>query len=175
MSAHTAINSKPTQISFQWQIHDQNQFNIHFSDRFRTVVNVWGDCIGAGLLDHIFRHRFSKFKRQENLPTDTPSEGDSASTTLTIEKKEGVDDVSTGDGVYVKTADGYVNKVFENDGVTRLWKEKCFELNYGYRITDIRTTCSGTHYDILQRETFFSEEKKGKWRNSQYENKHKKS
>ena len=29
-------------------------------DRFRTAVNVWGDSIGAGILDHIFRNRFKE-------------------------------------------------------------------------------------------------------------------
>ncbi|BFZ00050.1 hypothetical protein BsWGS_03089 [Bradybaena similaris] len=26
-----------------------------FLDRFRTAVNVWGDCVGAGILNHLFR------------------------------------------------------------------------------------------------------------------------
>ncbi|KAH9493153.1 Excitatory amino acid transporter 3 [Bulinus truncatus] len=29
-------------------------------DRFRTVINVWGDCIGAGILDHLFRRTFAQ-------------------------------------------------------------------------------------------------------------------
>nr|KAG5701568.1 hypothetical protein BaRGS_024818 [Batillaria attramentaria] len=30
-----------------------------FLDRFRTAVNVWGDSIGAGTLNHIFRNMFA--------------------------------------------------------------------------------------------------------------------
>ncbi|RUS84489.1 hypothetical protein EGW08_007728 [Elysia chlorotica] len=29
-----------------------------FLDRFRTAINVWGDSVGAGILNHLFRHTF---------------------------------------------------------------------------------------------------------------------
>lgn len=35
-----------------------------FLDRFRTAVNVWGDAIGAGLLDHLFRNVFRRLDKE---------------------------------------------------------------------------------------------------------------
>ena len=39
-------------------------------DRFRTAVNVWGDSIGAGILDHIFRNFFKEPAGEATAVTD---------------------------------------------------------------------------------------------------------
>ncbi|KAI8787280.1 excitatory amino acid transporter 3-like [Biomphalaria glabrata] len=40
-------------------------------DRFRTVINVWGDCVGAGILDHLFRKTFAKLDKANEGGRDT--------------------------------------------------------------------------------------------------------
>ncbi|XP_025109089.1 excitatory amino acid transporter 3-like [Pomacea canaliculata] len=42
-------------------------------DRFRTAVNVWGDAIGAGVLDHIFRKTFAAPPDAHDTSSDSTS------------------------------------------------------------------------------------------------------
>lgn len=55
--------------------HNNNQ-ESHFvsnRDRFRTAVNVWGDAIGAGVLDHIFRKTFAATPDAPDTSSDSTS------------------------------------------------------------------------------------------------------
>ena len=40
------------------------------SDRLRTTINVWGDAIGAGIIEHLSRKDIEKMN-PEVLDTDT--------------------------------------------------------------------------------------------------------
>ncbi|KAK7100833.1 excitatory amino acid transporter 3-like isoform X2 [Littorina saxatilis] len=57
-----------------------------FLDRFRTAVNVWGDSIGAGILDHVFRDLF----RNESEATLVDS--DNSGSSIKKEKLENGND-----------------------------------------------------------------------------------
>ena len=76
-------------------------------DRFRTAVNVWGDSIGAGILNHIFR---DLFKDQEGDATALQEETDSDGSRSSIKKEKLIDgNDAVGPG-------GLANPAFENDG-----------------------------------------------------------
>ena len=36
-----------------------------FRDRFRTMINVWGDAVGAGVVENLSRKQLQKMDRQE--------------------------------------------------------------------------------------------------------------
>jgi hypothetical protein len=38
----------------------------YFSDRLRTTVNVWGDSIGAGIVDHLSRDEIKQLEEEQN-------------------------------------------------------------------------------------------------------------
>lgn len=38
-----------------------------YRDRFRTTINVLGDSLGAGLIDHISRDELEKLPEPENM------------------------------------------------------------------------------------------------------------
>lgn len=86
----------------------QSKYELHVllssRDRFRTAVNVWGDSIGAGILNHIFRDLF-KEPAGEALTDEVDSEGSHSSI-----KKEKLDFAVDGTG-----NGGLTNPVFEND------------------------------------------------------------
>lgn len=51
------------------------------SDRFRTTVNVWGDCIGAGVVQRLCREQLDKIDSEEKNKTEEES-GDTSSSAL---------------------------------------------------------------------------------------------
>ena len=59
-------------------------------DRFRTAVNVWGDSIGAGILDHIFRDLFKEPAGEATAVTDGV---DSESSRSSVKKEKLIGDV----------------------------------------------------------------------------------
>jgi hypothetical protein len=40
-------------------------FNLHFRDRIRTSVNILGDGIGAGIVDHLVRNELGPIDLEE--------------------------------------------------------------------------------------------------------------
>ncbi|KAL8623790.1 hypothetical protein ACOMHN_054096 [Nucella lapillus] len=83
-----------------------------FLDRFRTAVNVWGDSIGAGILNHIFRNLFSANNDASLIPSDSDSTGTSSSVKKDKNGPDGSDAIGNGQN----------NPVYEDgeEGSTRL-------------------------------------------------------
>lgn len=47
---------------------------IHSRDRFRTTINVWGDCIGAGIVDHLSKKEIEKMNLKEEIQNANENE-----------------------------------------------------------------------------------------------------
>ncbi|XP_059175720.1 excitatory amino acid transporter 3-like [Physella acuta] len=77
-------------------------------DRFRTAINVWGDCIGSGILDHFFK---DTFERNANTNHDDTISNIVSSGSSSISKK---DDLSE-DSPPSYSGLGHENEAFEAD------------------------------------------------------------
>lgn len=53
-----------------WSIIDFEK--LHFSDRFRTAINVFGDSIGCAIVQHLSRKELSALDSREEIDTNKP-------------------------------------------------------------------------------------------------------
>ncbi|XP_076462973.1 excitatory amino acid transporter 3-like [Babylonia areolata] len=97
-----------------------------FLDRFRTAVNVWGDSVGAGILNHIFRNLFpAKGDSSAFLPIPASETSDSPSFDSTRKEKNGPTTTTTTTTTAAATTTGgghdrgHVNPSFQ-DSTTKL-------------------------------------------------------
>ncbi|XP_035828686.1 excitatory amino acid transporter 1-like [Aplysia californica] len=84
-----------------------------FLDRFRTAINVWGDSVGAGILNHVFRRLFREQEQNAiELMVDSPDFNSNNSVSKTNEKEEDDDRPPSYNGV--------TNQAFEDTPNTYL-------------------------------------------------------